>query len=268
MKLYIGSRDYKPEGYLTVDIDPGNRPDIVADATNLTTIASNSVDEVIASHVLEHIPYPRSFAALGEWARVLKVGGVLKVAVPDLKLLCSMVMRGLNLYQAVGLMYGAGRVDNVYEAHQWGYTREMLLEMFAVLGFAEFSDWSSPVHDASNGWMWADSDDRLGISLNLAGTKRRAPFVDVQRATEVIRQKMEAPFLTCIREVASASGSPLPDPQLDAELYQKLHRELVDARLRIKHLEATAAAAPLPQAAVGTRFHQLVDAVKKLLSPS
>src|SRR6266542_4450655 len=239
MKLYIGSRDIRPEGYLTVDINPDNKPDIVADAVKLDSIASESVDEIIASHVLEHIPYPRSFAALAEWTRVLKVGGTLKIAVHDLKLLCSMVMRGIHLYQVIGLMYGAGRVENVYEAHQWGYTREMLLEMFSVLGLSEFASWGSPVNDASNGWMFADGGDHIGISLNVAGTKRGAPAVDVARAVQVLRERIEAPFLTCIRQVADETGVRMPDPQLDAEMYHKLHQELVEARFRIKHLEDT-----------------------------
>ena len=29
MKLYLGSREYKPEGFLTVDIDARHEPDIV-----------------------------------------------------------------------------------------------------------------------------------------------------------------------------------------------------------------------------------------------
>jgi predicted SAM-dependent methyltransferase len=237
MKLYIGSRHYKPDGYLTVDIDPNNHPDILSDAAALDAIPSGSVDEIMAGHVLEHIPYPRSFAALGEWARVLKVGGTLKVGVPDLKLLCSMIMRGVSVYQAIGLMYGTRRVSNQYEAHHWGYTREMLVEMFTVLGLGQFGSWNSPLHDASNGWMWGEADDRIAISLNLSGVKVREPLVDPKKAVEELMANIEAPFLTVVRKAALGDASALPEPQLEAELFQKLHQDLIEARFRIQDLE-------------------------------
>jgi SAM-dependent methyltransferase len=55
-------------------------PDVVADAGRLP-IADGSLDFVIASHVLEHMPFP--LAALRDWYRALKSGGVLVVKVPD-----------------------------------------------------------------------------------------------------------------------------------------------------------------------------------------
>jgi predicted SAM-dependent methyltransferase len=61
MKLYLGGRDYRPDGYLTVDIDPRHDPDIVADVTNLATIGAGSVDEICASHILEHLPWPTAY---------------------------------------------------------------------------------------------------------------------------------------------------------------------------------------------------------------
>ncbi len=135
MRLYLGSRDYRPEGFLTVDIDPACDPDIVADVTDLHGIASGSVDEICASHVLEHIPWPLSFRALAEWARVLRIGGRLRVAVPDLALLSRLIAEGRNVWCAAGLLFGVGRLENQLEAHQYGYTRDMLLAMLRALGF-------------------------------------------------------------------------------------------------------------------------------------
>lgn len=75
MKLYVGSRNYKPEGYLTVDIDPSMKPDIVADITKMSSVADNSCSEVVAGHVLEHIDWPDSFLAFSEFSRILRPGG-------------------------------------------------------------------------------------------------------------------------------------------------------------------------------------------------
>lgn len=117
MKLYLGSRDYKPEGFLTVDIDDRHKPDIVADVTDMSNVQSNSVDEVCASHILEHLPWPLSYKALGEWARILRPGGLLRVAVPDMAALAAMIAEGHNVWTATALIYGVGRLENSLEAH-------------------------------------------------------------------------------------------------------------------------------------------------------
>jgi SAM-dependent methyltransferase len=56
------------------------RPDLVAEATQLP-FASASLDFVIASHVLEHLPFP--LVALRGWYEVLAPEGVLLLKVPD-----------------------------------------------------------------------------------------------------------------------------------------------------------------------------------------
>jgi SAM-dependent methyltransferase len=56
-------------------------PDVVADAEDLGLISDESVDFVIARHVLEHIPNP--IKALKEFYRVLKNNSILYISLPD-----------------------------------------------------------------------------------------------------------------------------------------------------------------------------------------
>jgi hypothetical protein len=53
----------------------------IAEASNLSMIQTGQYDFLLASHVLEHIANP--LMALREWRRVLTVGGVAAVVVPD-----------------------------------------------------------------------------------------------------------------------------------------------------------------------------------------
>ena len=55
-------------------------PDVVADATHLP-FAPSTLDFIIASHVLEHLPFPLD--ALRHWHDVLRPGGVLLLKIPD-----------------------------------------------------------------------------------------------------------------------------------------------------------------------------------------
>jgi SAM-dependent methyltransferase len=59
---------------------PVVRPDVVADAMRLP-FSSRSLDFVIVSHVLEHLPLP--LAALRQWYEVLRPGGILLLKIPD-----------------------------------------------------------------------------------------------------------------------------------------------------------------------------------------
>jgi SAM-dependent methyltransferase len=54
---------------------------IVGDAENLSAIADDSVDFVIANHLLEHLENP--IRGLQEMTRVVRPGGILYIALPD-----------------------------------------------------------------------------------------------------------------------------------------------------------------------------------------
>ena len=71
MKLNLGCNDFKLKGFINIDIDPRVNPDVVADVCKLP-YEDNSVEEIYAGHVLEHIPM--YIDALKEWHRVLQPG--------------------------------------------------------------------------------------------------------------------------------------------------------------------------------------------------
>lgn len=238
MKLYIGSRALRPTGYKTVDLDEKYKPDYLADACDLTCIASNSVSEVYASAILEHISWPKGFKALSEWARVLTIGGELKISVPDMKMLCSLVAQGVNPSHCIGMIYGTERWHNPLEAHQYGFTRETLTEMLHVLGFDDFDTWESDLGDASTGWLYLVNGEKIAVSLNISAKKIREPLVDCEKLIATLSNDLLAPFMSAVRETASEpNGLPSLDSDIVATTQQRLLFKLIDARQRIAYLE-------------------------------
>lgn len=83
LRLELGSGYHPTPGYTHLDLNP-NAPDvdIVGPAWPLT-LADETVDEIRAVDVLEHISYWHTAEVLADWARVLVRGGLLYVQVPD-----------------------------------------------------------------------------------------------------------------------------------------------------------------------------------------
>lgn len=82
MKLHLGSGYKRFEGFLNVDFDPLCEPDYVVDLEGKWPFEDNSVDEVIAHHVFEHLGDPGFFNFLKELYRVCKPNALVHVAVP------------------------------------------------------------------------------------------------------------------------------------------------------------------------------------------
>lgn len=235
MKLYVGSRNYKPEGYASVDIDPSYNPDILCDITKGIPCETGSIEEVVAGHVLEHLEWPDSFWTLAEFSRILQVDGLLKLAIPDMALLARMAQSGDSAFHAIGLMYGVGGRINRFEQHRYGFTASMIIDILEVLGFTNFDWWNSNVSDASNGWIPRDEDEHMAISLNVMATKATEPAINVQALHERLIERPMSDFNSVAAEIGYTKG--ISDTAKCAKLYQRIHFKLIEAQQRIKYLE-------------------------------
>ncbi len=74
-----------------LDTDPAAKADFVARVTDMSVVASDSVDAIFSSHNLEHL-FPHEVPlALNEFIRVLKPDGVAVIVCPDLLAACELV---------------------------------------------------------------------------------------------------------------------------------------------------------------------------------
>ena len=95
IKLNLASHGDNREGYVNIDFDHPSA-DLKADVSNLHMFKDDSVDEILAFHILEHFRAGSYEAHLSnplnpktaeevllEWYRILKPGGKLEIKVPD-----------------------------------------------------------------------------------------------------------------------------------------------------------------------------------------
>jgi predicted SAM-dependent methyltransferase len=136
-RLHIGGTEPRA-GWKILNIQPGPHVDFIGNCTDLSQFANESIDELYASHVYEHLGYQAELPkALVEACRVLKPSGVFKIAVPDLEMLCKLYIHPeLNIpdrFYVTRMIYG-GQTDP-FDFHKIGLNWEILTAMLAQAGF-------------------------------------------------------------------------------------------------------------------------------------
>ena len=157
IRLNLGSGEIPLAGYENLDRKNGK------EVYPLVSYADNSVDEIRASHILEHFGRLDTFKVLQNWASKLKIGGVLKVAVPDFSIIADQYVKGNKdpRFDVGGFICG-GQVD-ADDYHKAIFDRPGLEAAFRQIGLDDIRTWTSDAKDCAS----------LPISLNLQGTKRQ-----------------------------------------------------------------------------------------------
>lgn len=174
-KLNLGAGEAPLEGYENLDHKTGN------EIYPLPDIEDGSVDEVRASHVLEHFSHQEVEKVLREWVRVLKPNGVLKIAVPDFEWIAANYLKG-NPFNVQGYTMG-GQVDDD-DYHKTIFDSEELTNLMRNVGISNIQPWKSDEQDCAG----------LPVSLNLMGTKTD-PITTVEVATMNVAAAMSVPRL-------------------------------------------------------------------------
>ncbi len=139
-RLHIGGTHVK-EGWKILNIQPGKDVDFVGDAADLSQFDDETFDEVYASHVIEHLGYQKELPeAFKDIHRILKPGGVFRMSVPDLEILCKMLLHdGADInakFLVMRMMFG-GQVDQ-HDFHKVGLTWDFARHFFDQAGFKTF----------------------------------------------------------------------------------------------------------------------------------
>jgi predicted SAM-dependent methyltransferase len=139
MSLHIGGIEVKP-GWKILNIEAGPGVDYVGNCSDLSRFEDGSIEEIYASHVLEHLGYRKDLPrALAEWHRVLKVGGRAMISVPDFEVLCRLFLDpARDAEQRLHLMRVAfgGQLDP-HDFHFVGLTMELLEKYLIRAGFSD-----------------------------------------------------------------------------------------------------------------------------------
>lgn len=192
VRLNLGAGEHSLPGFHNLDAKTG-------DALYPLAWPDNSVDEIRASHVLEHFGRAEIQPILREWVRCLKPGGTLKVAVPNFQTIAEWYLAG---QQAPIEGYLMGGQTDALDFHKTIFDREELYTALRQAGLIAVRQWTSEIQDCA----------ALPVSLNLMATKPGSENLMIRAVMSVPRLGFMDNFF-CAFEALGPNGVKLAQVQ-------------------------------------------------------
>ena len=184
MKLHLGCGKRYIPGFIHIDLADYPHIQYKSDISSLPMFTDNSVDLIYCCHALEYFAREEVSKVLKEWCRVLKKGGILRVAVPDFEAIVKVYLKYKDLdHQGVlGPLYGRMVITTPegekIAYHKTVYDFESLKRGLDLAGFKNIHRyvWRQTIHKDYDDFSQAyiphmDKEHGILISLNVEAEK-------------------------------------------------------------------------------------------------
>lgn len=154
-KLHIGCGRNYFNGWINIDNNSDNnitKLDLNLDLRNPLPFKDDSVDFIYNEHFLEHLTAAEGLKALIEFRRILKPGGILRIAMPDLKDMINLYLNDnwksdcAEFLKQFGLDFIQTKAEflNINMrawGHKWVYDWEELNRRLREAGFSQIKQY-------------------------------------------------------------------------------------------------------------------------------
>ncbi|WP_278347789.1 class I SAM-dependent methyltransferase [Helicobacter pullorum] len=182
IQLNLGCWHRNIPGFINVDLCDMPHIHYKTSIDKLDMFKDESVDLIYSSHSFEYFDRFKAADVLKEWRRVLKKGGILRIAVPDFDKLIQVYKKSDDLSKILGPLYGRMEIDTAngkeYLYHKTVYNFQSLSKLLTDNGFDNVKkyDWRDTIHknydDHSQAYYpHMDKENGILISLNVEAVK-------------------------------------------------------------------------------------------------
>lgn len=131
IKLNLGCGKDIRDGYTNMDIDPMSDKVVKHDVEDLSDFADNTVSEILAFDIIEHVPLRKINPTIKEWCRVLCPGGKLVIQTPDIEVIFNDYYRqaragNITWARFSGIIHGK---DEPFQTHYVSLSFQWLKEI-------------------------------------------------------------------------------------------------------------------------------------------
>jgi len=127
--------------------------------------------------MLEHIKRQEIIGLLLEWNRILNIGGILRIAVPDFEKVVKMYLKNKDISQLIGFLSGGQKDD--YDVHYLNFDIHILEKLLKACGFDNIerynaNDFLGEKDDYSKSYLpHMDIENGELMSLNIICKKQK-----------------------------------------------------------------------------------------------
>jgi len=121
LKLHLGCGEKHIDGYINIDIRYLPGVDKVDNIRFLRSFKESSVDIIYACSVLEHFSRWDYMSVLKRWYDLLKLGGTIRIGVPDFESVVLYYSKNNDLSKLIGLLYGGQDYNENFHHMCWDF---------------------------------------------------------------------------------------------------------------------------------------------------
>ena len=179
INLGCGWRNFGND-WLHIDAGDYDHLDLKHDISKKMPLSEDLVDLIYSSHLIEYFDRHEIKNILLDWKRVLKPGGILRLAMPDFKAITNLYIKGsIKIEQALGPIYGKMKMGKSTIYHKTAYDFESLKSLLEECGYVSIKeyDWRDTDHSGFDDHSQAyiphmDKENGVLISLNVECKKK------------------------------------------------------------------------------------------------
>ena len=175
LKIHLGCGPINLQGWVSIDVRQAPHVHLQSEGFALSEFADGAISEIYMCHVLEHFSFEEVGEILRNFHKKLKIGGVLRLSVPDFDRLVTVYQANGNNLELVKLALMGGQ-DYAYNFHKCVFNCTTLTDVLVACGFEHMLEWNTLEEFGTHLGDWSETDfqtpkGKFAISLNMKAIK-------------------------------------------------------------------------------------------------